>query len=132
MVHNGKDLKAYLDTLSEQLSEQVEARSVLSASLRRTSEEQIIIIPNKCSFSVPHEELRSLAIAEDLPVSRLQLAAWLPEQRLYDPAYFFRSMLIYIALVNGFGSININFTEPRSWIGTIEISVRGHRNRPKS
>jgi hypothetical protein len=115
-------LKEYFESLSRS----IEAGSSYCAFLERAGREnQRIIFPNGCSIACPYEELIDIASEYNLPSSPSEMVTLLTQQPLHNPLDFFRSRVIVVAVVSGFGNVRVELKDSRSFIGTVEISYRG-------
>jgi hypothetical protein len=119
-------LKAYFESLSRL----TETGSSYCAVLERVSKEnQRIIFPNGCSIACSYKELIDIASEYNLPSSPSEMITLLSQQNLYNPMDFFRSRVIVVAVVSGFGNVKVKLKDSKSFIGTVEISYRGQQTK---
>ncbi|MBW4512895.1 MAG: hypothetical protein KME64_41365 [Scytonematopsis contorta HA4267-MV1] len=122
--------KHLLRTYFESLSRLIETGSSYCAFLERLGKEkQRIIFPNGCLITCNYQELIDIASEYSLPSSPTGMVTLLLEQPLHNPVEFFRSRVIALAIISGFGNVRVELKDSRSFIGTVEISYRGHRGK---
>lgn len=92
-------------------------------------EKQKIVFPNGCSIICAYEELIEVAKFYNLPLSHSKMTHLLLEQNFDDPINFFRSRIIVVAMINGFGIVKVEPSDSKSFIGKVEMSYRGHRSK---
>jgi hypothetical protein len=108
----------------------IETESPYYASLKRIGKNnQKIIFPNRHSITCPCEELIDIAKEYSLPPSPLGMTTLLSEQPPDNPIDFFRSRVIVVAIISGFGIVRVEFPDSRSFIGKVEIFYRGQRRK---
>ncbi len=131
MTHNQSphlSLRAYFESLSGL----VETASSYYACLERVDKDQRVTFPNGCSITCPHRELIVIASEYSLPSSQEGMTSLLAEQHPDNPIDFFRSRVIVVAIISGFGNVRVEFPDARSFIGKVEISYRGQRRKTSS
>lgn len=114
----------------ESLSRLVETGSSYCAFLERIgSQKQRILFPNQCLITCPYQELIDIASKYNLPSSQEEMVTLLLGRPLQNPIEFFRTRIIALAVISGFGNVRVELQDSRSFIGTVEISYRGHRTK---
>ncbi|BBD63621.1 hypothetical protein NIES2109_64960 (plasmid) [Nostoc sp. HK-01] len=129
MTHNDfsqQSLKECLDSLPRLFGTQ----SPYYASLKRIGkDDQRIVFPNRHSITCPYQELINIAKEYSLPPSPLEITTLLSESPSDNPIDFFRSRVIAVAIISGFGIVRVEFPDSRSFIGKVEIFYRGQQRR---
>jgi hypothetical protein len=121
-------LRECLDSLPKLIG----AESPYSASLKRIGKDnQRICFPNRHSITCHYKELFDIAKEYSLPPSPLDMTTLLlePPSPSDSPIDFFRSRVIILAIISGFGIVRVEFPDPRYFIGKVEISYRGQRKK---
>lgn len=126
-------LKTYFDSLSRLIETESSNGSLYCATLTRVDRNnQRIIFPNGCLITCPCQEMLDIASEYSLPVSPDEMAPLLLPQPLDNPIDFFRSRVIVVAIISGYGNVTVKYHDSKSFIGTVEISYRGQRRNSSS
>lgn len=127
MTHNDfmqLSLRECLDSLPRFIG----TESPYYASLKRVGKDkQRITFPNRHSITCPYEELIDVAKEYGLTPSPLGMTTLLSQQPPNSAIDFFRSRVIVVAIISGFGIVRVEFPDSRSFIGKVEIFYRGQR-----
>lgn len=118
-----------LKTYFESLSKLIEGSSYCAFLERVGRDNQRIIFPNGCLITCSCKEMLDIASEYSLPKSPSEMTTLLLPQPLHNPIDFFRSRVIVVAIISGFGNVRVEYCDSKSFIGTVEISYRGQRRK---
>lgn len=83
-----------------------------------------LLVPNVGSFSFSKEQLGDFALEHSLPISLFNLMNLVENKEINCPSLFLQASLTALSLGHGYGVINLEYPDTRTFIVTVGPSYR--------
>jgi hypothetical protein len=83
-----------------------------------------LLVPNVGNFSFSKEQIGDFALKHSLPISLFDLMNLVEKKEINCPSLFLQAALTALSLEHGYGVINLEYPDTRTFIGTVGSSYR--------